>query len=663
MSDNSDPSPIDSTNRMSGIPGVVWLALTVVIVGAAAIFGRRDKPAEISEAEAAPTRNLSGRNAGGVPGGTNATPLLMPTAQIQTPAQTSPPIVHVSTPSIPIHPGETTYNGIILPEVWPPTNAYVEGRPMVVPYLTNPPAVINVDNGRQLFVDDFLIETSSLRRVWAKLELHTNNPVMKPDQAWEQEGRGPMAMPFSDGVWWDPTNYMFKMWYLAGYNKATAMAVSSNGVDWIKPRLHGAKGSNIVQPDTRDSSTVWLDFDAKEARERFKMFRSHKIDDQWALTLHVSADGTNWSSGQRNFIGAGDRSTVFWNPFRKVWVFSLRDPDTPRKRRYWEMRDLMTDRSWQNIEEAPLWVGADGLDAVDPKLGVKPQLYNLDATPYESLMIGLFTIWKGDDGKRPKHNEVYLGYSRDGFHWTRPDREPFIRMSDDPTAWNYGNVQSVGGGFTVVGRRLNFYFCGRAGANGDGAVNGAVGLGSIRRDGFCGMVADDEGLLLTRPIKFDKLVGYVFLNMQTNAPDGEIRIEIVSERGNMLELIKNDTKEKLPLSKATCMPLAHDQTLMTVNWQGVPDISVLKGRPIRLLFHVKKATLYSFWIGPRRRGASTGYNAAGGLHFTGHTDTIGNLSYRGEDYRPAHLRPPRTNQIKSPPITISTNPAAAKQGK
>ena len=92
MSDNSDPSPIDSTNRMSGIPGVVWLALTVVIVGAAAILGRRDKPAEISEAEAAPTRNLSGRNAGGVPGGTNATPLLMPTAQIQTPAQTSPPI-------------------------------------------------------------------------------------------------------------------------------------------------------------------------------------------------------------------------------------------------------------------------------------------------------------------------------------------------------------------------------------------------------------------------------------------------------------------------------------------------------------------------------------------------------------------------------------------
>jgi hypothetical protein len=89
----------------------------------------------------------------------------------------------------------------------------------------------------------------------------------------------------------------------------------------------------------------------------------------------------------------------------------------------------------------------------------------------------------------------------------------------------------------------------------------------------------------------------------------------------------------------------------------------LKGRPIRLLFHVKKATLYSFWIGPRRRGASTGYNAAGGLHFTGHTDTIGNLSYRGEDYRPAHLRPPRTNQIKSPPITISTNPAATKQGK
>lgn len=36
---------------------------------------------------------------------------------------------------------ETLYNGIVLPDVWPPINK-VEYKPMIVPYLNNPPEVI-----------------------------------------------------------------------------------------------------------------------------------------------------------------------------------------------------------------------------------------------------------------------------------------------------------------------------------------------------------------------------------------------------------------------------------------------------------------------------------------------------------------------------------------
>ena len=53
--------------------------------------------------------------------------------------------------------GELLYNGIRLPDVWPPRNmdsaAYL---PMPVPYLNQPPAVIPIDVGRQLFIDNFL---------------------------------------------------------------------------------------------------------------------------------------------------------------------------------------------------------------------------------------------------------------------------------------------------------------------------------------------------------------------------------------------------------------------------------------------------------------------------------------------------------------------------
>src|SRR5687768_14135881 len=52
--------------------------------------------------------------------------------------------------------GETLYNGIRLPEAWPPTGMVVDSyEPMPVPYLVSPPQVIPIDVGRQLFVDDF----------------------------------------------------------------------------------------------------------------------------------------------------------------------------------------------------------------------------------------------------------------------------------------------------------------------------------------------------------------------------------------------------------------------------------------------------------------------------------------------------------------------------
>lgn len=48
--------------------------------------------------------------------------------------------------------GELEYNGIVLPEAWPPRHLDPEStEPMPVPYLLDPPAVIPIDVGRQLF--------------------------------------------------------------------------------------------------------------------------------------------------------------------------------------------------------------------------------------------------------------------------------------------------------------------------------------------------------------------------------------------------------------------------------------------------------------------------------------------------------------------------------
>jgi hypothetical protein len=53
---------------------------------------------------------------------------------------------------------ETLYNGIVLPSPWPPRRVPPAFVPETPPYLVSPPPVINFEIGRQLFVDDFLIE-------------------------------------------------------------------------------------------------------------------------------------------------------------------------------------------------------------------------------------------------------------------------------------------------------------------------------------------------------------------------------------------------------------------------------------------------------------------------------------------------------------------------
>ena len=86
----------------------------------------------------------------------------------------------------------------------------------------------------------------------------------------------------------------------------------------------------------------------------------------------------------------------------------------------------------------------------------------------ESVMVGFFGLITAKDEKPPRpygrageQDAVFLGFSRDGFHWHRPNvhetskstsnrRTPFLPMSTTKDDWNFLNVQGVGGGFLVI---------------------------------------------------------------------------------------------------------------------------------------------------------------------------------------------------------------------
>ena len=113
---------------------------------------------------------------------------------------------------------QTLSNGIQLPKVWPPQYPIpTERHEMPVPYLRHKPQVLPINNGRQLFVDDFLISQTNLQRVCHTPDFYQGNPVLEPSEKWENTTEGaPYAAPFSDGIWYDEKESVYKMWYLAG---------------------------------------------------------------------------------------------------------------------------------------------------------------------------------------------------------------------------------------------------------------------------------------------------------------------------------------------------------------------------------------------------------------------------------------------------------------
>ena len=535
---------------------------------------------------------------------------------------------------------ETLYNGIVLPEAWPPKIKTLTRDPLATPpYLVKPPSVIAIDVGRQLFVDDFLIAESTLKRTHHLAEYHPVNPVLQPDKPWEGRAGAASTMAFSDGAWFDPADRLFKIWYMApgGLPRTTCYATSRDGIHWEKPALDIVPGTNVVLVDPpgafRDSNTVWLDLEEKDPRRRFKMFpvlvEEKMIDGKkqvrkW-MNIYFSPDAIHWTLAAEG-DECGDRTTVFYNPLRKTWVFGLRTgtPLVGRCREYYEHPDVIQGARWGTgtaNARRTLWVGADRLDTERPDLHrpetipswdqVPVQLYNLDCAAYESLMVGLFSVWRGQPKDRPKINEVCVGFSRDGFHWTRPDRRAFCPVSEREGDWNWGNVQSVGGCCLVVGDKLFFYVSARQGVKGSRA-NGrcTTALATLRRDGFASMDAgDSEGSLTTRPVRFHGK--HLLVNVA--APRGALRAEVLDEQG----------KPIVPFTADNCTTVAVDSTKVAVKWKDSENLSAMSGRVVRLRFHLKNGSLYAFWISPDACGASHGYVAAGGPGFTGPTDTTG----------------------------------------
>ena len=480
-------------------------------------------------------------------------------------------------------------------------------------------------NGRQLFVDSTLVyEMKGLEYHFHTPAYDTSNPVMKADKPWELNVNGdPYAAPFSGGVWFDEEENKYKMWYSAGGGKllglVTCYAESTDGRHWVKPELDVVPGTNIVDTLEHDCVSILLDKRERDRSKRFKMFVV-EFNSRFTVSMKLkySADGIHWSEPKALSGELYDRCAAYYDPFRKKYVLSLKtiDGEYGRARNFLEHEDpemlvSLAHRTYDNHSDKFIryWFRADDNDPRNPLFpNIRPQIYNHEAMPYENLMLGYFTVWQGpendacDSLKMQKRNEVLIGFSRDGFHWNRCFKKPFLPVSENFSAWNAGNVQSVAGCPLVVGDSLYFYMSGRYNSKPIHDSNFATGLALLRRDGFVSIKAGTgEGCLVTKAFTFDGL--YFFVNADVRGKKSSLAVELLDETGCPLP---GFTKKDCIIMKDT------NSTKYLMTWRGVNDMSSLKGETVRVKFYLKSGELYSFWISPWKTGESLGYTAGGG---------------------------------------------------
>lgn len=554
-------------------------------------------------------------------------------AQLPIDARTEPPVI-ITEPG----PKPILYNGIELPLEWPPRYLDPESaEPMPVPYLEKPRKRLPIDVGRQLFVDDFLIESTDLKRTFHAAKKFEGNPVFKAETARELDAsengeRGEEATTFlgQGGVFWDPAEKHFKMFYVAGWRGPLSLATSTDLVHWTRPDL-GIAGGNALLPQglrwtgpqlksSGSDNCVWLDLNAANTAERIKFLTCwmHVPKAERAPgfnhSLHVS-DGRIFSVAVPTDMAANDYCSFFFNPFRQKWCFSIKHTGRRGRCRYYlETSEFLKGADWS---KAVYWTNADRLDLPEPAgrypgAGDPPQLYSLNAVAYESMMVGMHYIHRGPnnrvcaEGQFPKLLDLELGFSRDGFHWDRPDRRGFITGSRTEGSWDRAYVHGTAGVFMVLNDQLVFPYMGTSGIAPSGKrgmyTGGSIGLAMLRRDGFASMDAGEKpGTLTTSPIVFQGR--HLFVNV--TAPTGELRVEVLSEPGKVL---------------AESKPLTADTTKQRIEWTGRADLTEFVGKPVRLRFHLTSGQLYAFWVTPDSAGASNGYVGAGGPAFSGVRD-------------------------------------------
>lgn len=460
---------------------------------------------------------------------------------------------------------------------------------------------VKIDAAHQLFVDDYLIASmTNLTRQINPAKKHPKNPLIVPEKPWEGSGT------FFQFVRRDEKTGKFRMWYSghAGYTMTTGEKVrwpgcyaeSEDGVAWTKPNLglhefKGSKSNNIVVAEGSFFGLMHTPEDPDPNRRYKAAILRFQNNPNEGYFLYTSPDGIHWKREREEAIafsshgytmpcsGVGDTSIFRWDERLKKYIGDVKFilPGKMRTRGIMESDDLVY---WSRPR---MTFYPDGLDRPDT------QIYGHNGFVYESMWIGLLRVMHDDIVPDSyKQTTVELTASRDGRNWYRVgNRDQFILLGK-PTEWD-PHYQDPSSAPVVVGDELWFYYRSTPLWKEKGKPSGKdklsrIGLAMLRRDGFVSLdAAENPGTVITRPLNFTGK--NLFVNAEV-AEGGYVKAEFRDSAGKP---VGSYTIDK-------CAPVTGSAVKIPVAWGDQKTIEPSPGQSLRLVFELKNAKLYSFWI-------------------------------------------------------------------